>query len=101
MSWRQLKEMSERGHEISNHSWSHGKLVLMSPEEARRNIGMNDSAIARNVGKKPVTICLKGDWKGKKVKARQGGKKIKLINTGDSLLLTILPSAAPIRCHID
>lgn len=57
MSWRQLKEMSERGHEISNHSWSHGKLVLMSPEEARRNIEMNDSAIARNVGKKPVTFC--------------------------------------------
>lgn len=238
MSWRQLKEMSERGHEISNHSWSHGKLVLMSPEEARRNIEMNDSAIARNVGKKPVTfcypfnatrpwlidiaeegrvgtrmhqtgigqqnhkstpekikkwvdgvisdgmwgvtmmhgitigydkwhtpqdlwdmfdyvkshedeiwvatfrecaayrkmrdnttvsvkptdygfdimtemnldptlftepvtICLKGDWKGKKVKARQGGKKIKPINTGDSLLLTILPSGAPIRCHVD
>lgn len=57
MSWKQLKEMSERGHEISNHSWNHGKLVLMSPEEARKNIEMNDSAIMRNVGKKPVTFC--------------------------------------------
>lgn len=57
MTWSQLKEMSERGHEISNHSWSHPKLVLMTPEEARRNIEMNDSAIVRNIGKKPVTFC--------------------------------------------
>lgn len=57
MTWPQLKEMSERGHEISNHSWSHPKLVKMTPEEARRNIVMNDSAILRNVGTKPLTFC--------------------------------------------
>lgn len=56
-TWRQLREMSDRGHEISNHSFTHGKLVKMAPEEAARDIAMNDSAIERNVGKRPVTFC--------------------------------------------
>ncbi len=56
-SWSQLREMAGRGHEISNHSWTHGKLVLMKPEEARREIEMNDSAIAANTGVRPVTFC--------------------------------------------
>lgn len=57
MTWEQLKEMSQRGHEISNHSFTHPKLVQMKPEEARREIEMNDSAIQRNVGTKPLTFC--------------------------------------------
>lgn len=57
MTWSQLKEMSDRGHEISNHSWDHAKLVLMTPDEARRNIEMNDSAIEANIGRRPVTFC--------------------------------------------
>lgn len=57
MSWSQLRDMSLKGHEISNHSWSHGKLVLMTPEDARKDIEMNDSAIALNVGKRPVSFC--------------------------------------------
>lgn len=57
MTWPQLKEMAQRGHEISNHTFTHPKLVQMSPEEARREIEMNDSAIMRNVGTKPLTFC--------------------------------------------
>ena len=57
MTWPQLREMADRGHEISNHSFTHAKLVQMSPEEVRRDIEMNDSAIVRNVGKRPVTFC--------------------------------------------
>lgn len=26
MTWMQLKEMANKGHEISNHSWSHKKM---------------------------------------------------------------------------
>lgn len=57
MTWPQLNDMAHRGHEISNHSFTHGKLVKMTPEEARRDIEMNDSAILRNVGVRPVTFC--------------------------------------------
>lgn len=57
MTWSQLKEMSHRGHEISNHSFTHPKLVLMDQKDVRREIEMNDSAIERNVGKRPVTFC--------------------------------------------
>ncbi len=57
MNWTQLKELSHRGHEISNHSFTHGKLAQMSPEQARREIEMNDSAIERNIGIKPTTFC--------------------------------------------
>lgn len=56
-SWSQLRKMAENGHEISNHSWSHGKLVLMTPQEISREIAMNDSAIEHNVGVRPVTFC--------------------------------------------
>lgn len=56
-TWQQLREMAQNGHEISNHSFTHGKLVLMSPEQAARDIHMNDSAIIRNVGVRPLTFC--------------------------------------------
>lgn len=57
LTWEQIKDMSDRGHEMSNHSWSHGKLVLMTPEEARKDIEMNDSAIQHHTGIKPVSFC--------------------------------------------
>ncbi|MCM1138421.1 MAG: polysaccharide deacetylase family protein [Muribaculum sp.] len=57
LTWEQIKDMSDRGHEMSNHSWNHGKLVLMTPEEAKRDIEMNDSAILAHTGKKPVSFC--------------------------------------------
>ncbi len=57
VSWSQLRGMAQNGHEISNHSWSHGKLVLMTPEEARYDIAKNDSAIVANTGVKSVSFC--------------------------------------------
>lgn len=55
--WSQLRKMAQNGHEISNHSFSHGKLVLMNREQIEREVAMNDSAIEHNVGIKPVTFC--------------------------------------------
>lgn len=57
MSWEQLKEMSDRGHEISNHTWSHANLVNLSWEDAMKEIAMNDSVIETMTGKKPMTLC--------------------------------------------
>lgn len=56
-TWAQLRKMAENGHEISNHSWTHGKLVLMTPREISLEISKNDSAITHNVGIRPVTFC--------------------------------------------
>lgn len=53
----QLRILSDRGHEVSNHSWSHGKLVRMTPDEARKDIEKNDSVITIYTGKRPVTFC--------------------------------------------
>lgn len=57
VTWQQLKVMADAGHEISNHSWSHPKLVLMSEEEITAEIHKNDSAIEVNTGIRPTTFC--------------------------------------------
>lgn len=38
VSWANLKEMAERGHEISNHGWSHKNLTKITLEEVRTEI---------------------------------------------------------------
>lgn len=57
VTWQQLRAMAEDGHEISNHSWSHPKLVRMSEEEISAEIHKNDSAIEANTGIRPTTFC--------------------------------------------
>lgn len=56
-TWQQLREMANRGHEISNHSFTHGKLVRMDSLQIEREIQMNDSAILHNIGIRPTTFC--------------------------------------------
>lgn len=57
VTWPQLRAMADAGHEISNHSWSHPKLVRMSEEEIYAEIHKNDSAIEVNTGIRPTTFC--------------------------------------------
>ncbi|MCC8087720.1 MAG: polysaccharide deacetylase family protein [Rikenellaceae bacterium] len=57
MTWAQLKEMADAGHEISNHGWAHKNFGRHSEEEIREDIYKNDSAIFVNIGKMPVTFC--------------------------------------------
>ena len=56
-SWDQLKKMSKKGHEISNHGWSHKNLTRLSMREVKSEIFKNDSAIQLHTGKRPVTYC--------------------------------------------
>ena len=49
----------------------------------------------------PVTICIKGDWKGKKIEAKRGGKKLATVVKGDSFHITVIPSADPIKCQVN
>lgn len=57
VSWKQLKTMSKKGHEISNHGWSHKNLTRLSMNEVKAEIDKNDSAIFVHTGIRPVTYC--------------------------------------------
>lgn len=57
MTWTQLKEMSDNGHEISNHGWEHKNFARFPLEEIREDINKNDSAIFANTGVMPRTFC--------------------------------------------
>lgn len=57
-TWSEAKEMSEKGHEMSNHSWSHQFMTTLSDEDLAREIRMNDEAILKNLGKASTTFCF-------------------------------------------
>ena len=56
-TWMQLKEMTQKGHEISNHGWSHKNLNRITNEEVIAEIRKNDSIILEKTGVMPVTYC--------------------------------------------
>lgn len=57
-TWTEAKEMSDNGHEMSNHSWSHPYLTMISEEELIEQIRKNDEAILENIGKPSTTFCF-------------------------------------------
>jgi len=57
LNWAQLKEMSDKGHEISNHGWAHKNFSRFPLEEIKEDIYKNDSAIIANIGVIPRTFC--------------------------------------------
>ena len=57
LTWDQIREMTARGHEVSNHSWSHAKLIKLNEQEVLAEILRNDSAIEQETGVRPITFC--------------------------------------------
>lgn len=57
MTWAQMKEMTDKGQEISNHGWSHTNLKRISLAEVKVEVERNDSIIETMIGKKPKTFC--------------------------------------------
>lgn len=57
LSWEEIRQLHERGHEVSNHGWNHKKLTKLTPERIREEVARNDSAIFVHTGKKPLTFC--------------------------------------------
>ncbi len=57
MTWQQVADLSKRGHEVSNHSWTHPDLTKLTPEQVRTEIEKCDSAILKATGVKPVSFC--------------------------------------------
>lgn len=66
-NWNQLKIMSQKGHEISNHGFTHKKLTQCTPEEMRYEIDHNDSVIEAKIGIRPITFCYPNNSKNKEV----------------------------------
>lgn len=57
VTWAQLKEISDAGHEISNHSWSHANLTKISMEDVQNEIRCNDSIILEKIKKPALSFC--------------------------------------------
>lgn len=57
LTWDMCRQMASNGHEISNHSWSHKNLSNLTEEEIRAEVTLNDDAIERELGVRPVTFC--------------------------------------------
>lgn len=57
-TWAEAKEMSDNGHEMSNHTWSHPYLTMLPKEDVLEQIRRNDEAILKNIGKPSVTFCF-------------------------------------------
>ncbi len=57
MTWAEAAELAERGHEMSNHAWSHPDLTKLTTEEIIEEIKKNDDAITKHIGIKPTTFC--------------------------------------------
>lgn len=57
MTWDDVCKLHKKGHEISNHGWTHKKLTNCTREEIIEEIEKNDSAIFAHTGVKPTTFC--------------------------------------------
>ena len=57
MTWEQVAELAKRGHETSNHSWTHPNLTMLSKENLMHEILKCDSVIEAKTGKRPITFC--------------------------------------------
>ena len=63
VTWPQLKEMAEKGHEISNHGWAHRNFAKFPFEVLMEDILKNDSAIYAHVGVMPRTYAYPNNTK--------------------------------------
>lgn len=67
ITWSQLKEMSNHGHEISNHGLTHKNLVRIPFEDAKYEILKNDTVIFENIGHWPKTFCYPNNAKNPQI----------------------------------
>ena len=70
VTWTQLKEMSDKGHEITNHGWAHRNFSRFPIEIIREDILKNDSAIFACTGVMPRTFIYPNNNR------KEEGKKI-------------------------
>lgn len=73
MSWDEVREMSRRGHEVTNHGWAHRNFARFPIEVIREDIRKNDSAIYAVTGIMPRTFLYPNN--NKKAEGRAEAEK--------------------------
>ena len=58
LTYAAVKDMSDRGHEVSNHTFNHVKVTTIPIDSFRIELARNDSAIQVWTGKRPVTFSF-------------------------------------------
>lgn len=58
VSAAQVRDLSDRGHEIGNHTWSHADLVKIDAEAVRTEIARTDSLLESITGKRPEAVAF-------------------------------------------
>ena len=58
ISWPELKEMADQGHEIASHTWSHPDMTKLTPGEADAEFGKAFEMIKARIGKPPLTVAF-------------------------------------------
>ena len=58
ISWPELKEMANQGHEIASHTWSHQNMPKLSAEELDAELSKACEAIKTHIGKPPLTLAF-------------------------------------------
>ncbi|MDO4163784.1 MAG: polysaccharide deacetylase family protein [Bacteroides sp.] len=69
MTWAQVKELAERGHELSNHGWAHKNFARFPIAEIREDILKNDSIIEAKTGVRPRSFVYPNN--NKKIEGRR------------------------------
>lgn len=57
LSWRDIRDMEQRGHEMASHSWSHPNCRKVGFEAFMYDVCRNDSAFTANLGHRPMTFA--------------------------------------------
>lgn len=57
MTWDQVADLSHRGHEMANHTWSHPSLPSLSPEEVAEEVSRCDSMLEVVTGRRTLSLA--------------------------------------------
>ena len=69
ISWPELKEMADQGHEIASHTWSHPNLPKLPAGEVDAQLRTAYDAIKTRIGKPPLTLAFPFNASTPKVEA--------------------------------
>jgi peptidoglycan/xylan/chitin deacetylase (PgdA/CDA1 family) len=68
LTWNELKQMAEHGHEIGNHSMTHYQLTKAKDRQALEyEIVTPIAIIEKEVGVKPITFCYPGNARNQEI----------------------------------